>query len=80
MKLAIARDQFLHRSSAELFPVLTGADIATVIGPCGKPLGECSSADFASMAEWYRAYIAAGRSMVAEIKAQRALGDACIRF
>jgi hypothetical protein len=79
-KASIARDQFLHRSTSELFPNMAVADLPSVIAPCGKPFDDCNSADLALMADWYWAWLAAGKGVAAEAKARRALSSAGVKF
>jgi hypothetical protein len=79
-KAGIVRDQFMHRSKAELFLDVTGPDLPSVTAPCGKAMGDCSPSDLASMAEWYRAWLAAGKGILAEARARRALSAAGVKL
>jgi hypothetical protein len=68
----IARGQFLTFDISELTPALDVEGLASVIGPNNKPLGQCTSAEFNEMAEWYTAILKASREVVGALELRSA--------
>jgi hypothetical protein len=68
----IARGQFLKFDISELTPGLDVEGLASVIGPNNKPLGQCTSAEFNEMADWYTAILTAGRDVNAALELRSA--------